>query len=974
MFFRQVTILWCVLIGYPMHLSAQDIDAMQEIVIDTKHDEYHARIEQALPHTVRLEEVTYDADLFFDPYEFTYLTGLRNGMDLTAIIVNKAIGYLIKKNKFQTIIIRIIEGEHGVRLHVKLISFWTMGALKFHGMLLNKDTYRQYYLMESGEPFDEHKHTLSLEKIKEAFIADGYVTPAITHRLDYDQATKSVTVHITLKPGDAFFIGQVGLVMRSHDDKVADYSGLKELIYKEFFKRIERARYSKKMLNAEMVALKRYLAKKGFLQVSIELQERVDMPARMIHLNFILDLHRKKEFVFKGNHFFSVDKLIDTILLFGESAALLPPAIVQQELEKAYKEKGFWDIAITADAREDAYCFSINEGRRASVKQLTFKKMEHYTAAALEKDYFSEFLRQKYYDAALCAKSVDALIAWYVGQGYLDAMIVHQEFVLLDALSNSYALELTLDEGVRSYLDTITLENFKELEDEGPFLAFRRSTEPVPFVMEYVQEQRRWLLNYFHDKGYVNVKVDPDFTRDENRIALVWKITTGESRGRFGKTIVLGSSNFPFHYVERELCYQQGQPWDAAKLRDSLVRLKELEIFETVHLHPYDNSLRGDDEQPIIIKLMQDDPFELRVRAGFAVQQVSKFLNTAGLTYRIGGAFFIKNPFNRADQICIQADVDRSQRAVLLQYRCPWILDKPIQTIIQGYDNKYQQPGLIGYKKNLYEIYQQGFLIAFMHRKNKIDTGCTVGIELMETTLQEDDQCVGKLLANQLARAINFAPSLLNQKIPYVQLEPTLLIDWLDQRLEPSKGLFTVLSLKGMFPFGPVGGNSYFVRLMAEQSFFIPFRPAVLGLRFRFGHIFNRLLNNIMPTERFYLGGANSIRSYETDRCPPLGLFIDDGNCPQYVPQGGRSMMNLNVEMRFPIAKNIGGVVFQDLGALSGDRLFDCLERPLLAGTGFGARYITPIGPLRFDIAWKWQRSYPGELPYAWFVSFSQAF
>lgn len=86
-------------------------------------------------------------------------------------------------------------------------------------------------------------------------------------------------------------------------------------------------------------------------------------------------------------------------------------------------------------------------------------------------------------------------------------------------------------------------------------------------------------------------------------------------------------------------------------------------------------------------------------------------------------------------------------------------------------------------------------------------------------------------------------------------------------------------------------------------------------------------------------------------------------------------MVNVNVEVRFPLFNNVGGVVFQDLGALSGDNVLkDFSRKTLVAGTGFGLRYVTPIGPVRFDFAWKWHKTHPSEPRYAWFLALGQAF
>ena len=67
-------------------------------------------------------------------------------------------------------------------------------------------------------------------------------------------------------------------------------------------------------------------------------------------------------------------------------------------------------------------------------------------------------------------------------------------------------------------------------------------------------------------------------------------------------------------------------------------------------------------------------------------------------------------------------------------------------------------------------------------------------------------------------------------------------------------------------------------------------------------------------------------------------------------------------------------VLFQDIGLLSGDNFVDFTPNNIVAGTGFGLRFLTPIGPLRFDIAWKWKKQLPDERAYNWFLTFGQAF
>src|SRR5207248_3215323 len=136
---------------------------------------------------------------------------------------------------------------------------------------------------------------------------------------------------------------------------------------------------------------------------------------------------------------------------------------------------------------------------------------------------------------------------------------------------------------------------------------------------------------------------------------------------------------------------------------------------------------------------------------------------------------------------------------------------------------------------------------------------------------------------------LDFAPQLLDKKVPFFYVEPSLFLDYLDNKLNPKKGFLTVLSLKGMFPLSRKNARTFFVRLLCEQSFFVPMGHLVGALRIRFGHIFHRLFKDVMPIERFYLGGSHSLRSYDTDFAPPLGVLINEGQ-EIVVPRGGKSM------------------------------------------------------------------------------------
>ena len=128
------------------------------------------------------------------------------------------------------------------------------------------------------------------------------------------------------------------------------------------------------------------------------------------------------------------------------------------------------------------------------------------------------------------------------------------------------------------------------------------------------------------------------------------------------------------------------------------------------------------------------------------------------------------------------------------------------------------------------------------------------------------------------------------------------------------------------------------------------------------------------PRARFYAGGMQSVRGFAENELGPRVLqarhasllaagctdtTISDGSCdPSSVPSnelfprpvGGSSVLEASAELRVPIMKQLGGVVFLD-GAYVGTAGLDSPARGAGAVTpGVGLRYRSVLGMLRLDV------------------------
>jgi outer membrane translocation and assembly module TamA len=93
--------------------------------------------------------------------------------------------------------------------------------------------------------------------------------------------------------------------------------------------------------------------------------------------------------------------------------------------------------------------------------------------------------------------------------------------------------------------------------------------------------------------------------------------------------------------------------------------------------------------------------------------------------------------------------------------------------------------------------------------------------------------------------------------------------------------------------------------------------------------------------ERFFAGGATSVRGYRQD---DLGQRSSLGDAA-----GGMALLVFNEELRFPVHRWLRGVGFVDLGNVY-DTVGEISLGDLQVGVGAGVRLDTPVGLFRVDL------------------------
>jgi translocation and assembly module TamA len=176
--------------------------------------------------------------------------------------------------------------------------------------------------------------------------------------------------------------------------------------------------------------------------------------------------------------------------------------------------------------------------------------------------------------------------------------------------------------------------------------------------------------------------------------------------------------------------------------------------------------------------------------------------------------------------------------------------------------------------------------------------------------------------------------------------------DGRDDPMYTTRGVYVSLSVQEGFEIETYGYR--YLRFLPDLRYFHPlWGRTVLALRARVGALIPIAEPGAPPIiARFAAGGPQSMRGYYPRRFGPMAL-----QGTEWVPLGGNGLVDGTIELRFPIAGNLGGAVFVDYGSVS-----DASGSPtewqaaldpanFQYAAGFGLRYATPIGPVRLDVA-----------------------
>lgn len=561
--------------------------------------------------------------------------------------------------------------------------------------------------------------------------------------------------------------------------------------------------------------------------------------------------------------------------------------------------------------------------------------------ALKEVSYLEKLITKKQpflYNQRLVDLDLERLLAIYHTEGFLKAKVSLAP-LQINKDKQIVKLQIHIDEGEPVLVDKVGIIAIEEVQGINLDSLFRKLGSELElkqgsrFRDEAIKQDILLIANAFRNLGYayVDVNYDLELSRDTLKTNIIYRVKSGPVC-YFGETTILGNKHVTIKYLRKQLEHEKGEIYNQSLLNKIRERLYQLQLFRIVSVVPIKE--HNISKSSIPVSLYIEEAPRLSSRIGFGYGTEDRFRTFLDLNYRgfMGGSRRINLFLKHSSLVPYH---------VSLKWIQPQFFSPKSSITVNPFIIRNSEPG--------YEIRTYGINIPVTYRFNSwFSSTLTYYLENVEQQIEAVD-------SEHL--------DLESEKFLYDKSGILLsaVFDNSTPKFTPRKGFNFSFGLKvNGYMFG---SNFNYTRFWGDIRHYQKIGSWVLASRLMGGGINSNDSSDFIPVEdRFYSGGSNSIRGWSRSE---LGPKRESGT-----PMGGKSILEANLELRYPLFWRVSGVAFIDSGNVWESSYNYQLDN-LVYAIGGGLRIDTPIGPIRFDLGFPvWNQKKSPQL----FISVGQAF
>jgi outer membrane protein insertion porin family len=667
-----------------------------------------------------------------------------------------------------------------------------------------------------------------------------------------------------------------------------------------------------------------------------------------------------------GNDELELDKINEVLDLKRDS--ILDVTKVKQNREKIhdlYVEKGYYLAAVEYEVKpvnesEVDVWFVVDEHSKVEIREVSFIGNRRVADADLanvigtRRGGAMSFLTDSgIYQEDQFERDLLIINAYYWDRGFINVKLGTPQIRLSRDRKYMY-LSIPIDEGPVFDIGKIDFKGDLIGPKTDYYERLSVKTGEV-FNRSKVGEDINKLNDYYKDKGYAYVNITPITHIDLKTltVGLDFEIEKGK-KVYFERINIRGNSKTRDKVIRREMKISEGELYNQTNLDTSKRYVTALGYFEKVDV----STERGSSDEfiEVNVEVAERPTGTFQIGAGFS--SVENFIAQAQISQN--------NLFGRGQTLALQAQLSSLRQLFLLRFIEPWFLDTKWQFAFDLFNQSRAFSSDLARNSsggNLTWGYPINFETrAFVTYKLE-DVSVTTGQSGFASIGSIREPIEAQYVANLYRGGVTSA------------VRASIQYDSRNNRLFPTEGWFDQAFVEVADDY--TGSQNIFLRYGGFLRHYRPLvGPFILHLNFETGVTVSRDPLGVPITERYLIGGIYDVRGFRPRSLGPVLRVSQPGDVGQplrAIPLGGNLQIIWNSEIEFPLFERVGisGVVFFDAGnaynledrycsgsaessdiSAKFDPCFsfpDSLTEGIRRSVGFGFRWISPIGPLRFE-------------------------
>ena len=585
------------------------------------------------------------------------------------------------------------------------------------------------------------------------------------------------------------------------------------------------------------------------------------------------------------------------------------------------------------------------------------------------------------------SRDIVRLTNFYNIRGYREARI---DTLITRPSEDDVELSFQIDEGSPVRIASLTVEGADVFEEFDPTAELPVQVDGLLNAID-LAATRDTLIQRFRNRGYPRADVSRSWslpTENPHQADVTFEVETGPY-SVFGPITLTGNEELDDEVIRQFLPFEEGQEYSEVRTLEAQRNLFSIEMIQRASIvEAVDPAgVVPDSVVPLQVQITESEIHNVRFGGGWSTLEC---VNAEGRwTSRnfYGGARRLQLRGRMSNLAADQLEESVCSQAGINEFGgLNWLLaaefSQPLirRSVALGLNLFWERQSVqdvfvreaVGVDISLFQAVSANTSLTFAYRPEltKLEAAAVFFCTSVQVCTPEDIASLQE--PNWLAPvSVNFVHSNTNSV------------------LNPTRGYQVVLNFEHSSAL--TGSDFQYNRALGEATAYVATRRGqVVAARVRAGWVragtFTFLLGPavVHPEKRFFSGGANSVRGFAQNQLGPRVLTVDpsplligetgtvpctpaevmnltcnanplpDGTFGTPRPTGGDLVLEGGLEYRISLGRSLEAAIFTDFGRIWTEPGSGKVS-PLEISPGVGVRYLSPAGPIRVDVGYRFR-------------------